>query len=71
MNAYRLTLPPSMKHLHRCFNIVKLMLAPTDRSLDDMHLAPPPELINREEEYVVEEIRGSRMFQRRLQYLVK
>src|SRR6267378_4162722 len=32
---------------------------------------PPPELINGEEEYVVEEIQDSRMFRRRLQYLVK
>src|SRR6266446_4348617 len=32
---------------------------------------PPPELIDGEEEYVVEEIQDSRMFRRRLQYLVK
>jgi len=34
-------------------------------------LPPPPELIDGEEEYLVEEILDSRMFQRRLQYLVK
>ena len=30
MNAYRLTLPPSMKHLHPVFNVVKLTPAPMD-----------------------------------------
>ena len=72
MNAYRLTLPPSMKRLHPVFNVVKLMLAPTD-PIAGRHAPPPPppELIDGEEEYVVEEIRDSRMFRRRLQYLVK
>jgi len=31
----------------------------------------PPELIDGEEEYIVEEVLSSRMFQRKLQYLVK
>src|SRR6266446_5892243 len=72
INAYRLTLPPSMKHLHPVFNVVKLMLAPMD-PIAGRHAPPPPppELIDGEEEYVVEEIRDSRMFRRRLQYLVK
>src|SRR6267378_1673586 len=30
MNAYRLTLPPLMKHLHPVFNVVKLMPVPMD-----------------------------------------
>ena len=48
------------------------MLAPTD-PITGRHAPPPPppELIDGEEEYVVEEIRDSRMFRRRLQYLVK
>jgi hypothetical protein len=72
MNAYRLTLPPSMKRLHPVFNVVKLMLAPTDPIAGRYAPPPPPpELIDGEEEYVVEEIRDSRMFRRRLQYLVK
>src|SRR6266699_3832703 len=72
MNTYRLTLPPSIKHLHPVFNVVKLMLAPTD-PIAGRHAPPPPppELIDGEEEYVVEEIRDRRMFRRRLQYLVK
>jgi len=32
---------------------------------------PPPELIDGEEEYIVEKILNSRMFRRKLQYLVK
>ena len=32
---------------------------------------PPPELVNSEEEYVVEKVLNSRMFQCKLQYLVK
>src|SRR6267143_4397521 len=72
MNAYRLMLPPSMKHLHLVFNVVKLTPAPTDPIAGRRAPPPPPpELIDGEEEYVVEEIRDSRMFQCRLQYLVK
>ena len=71
-NAYRLTLPPSMKRLHPVFNVVKLTPAPVD-PIPGRRTAPPPppELIDGEEEYVVEEILNSRMFRRRLQYLVK
>ena len=29
-NAYKLDLPPSMKHLHPIFNVVKLLPAPVD-----------------------------------------
>ena len=48
------------------------MLAPTD-PIAGRHAPPPPppDLIDGEEEYVVEEIRDSRMFRHRLQYLVK
>src|SRR6266446_2013281 len=65
-------LPPSMKRLHPVFNVVKLTLVPMD-PIAGRHAPPPPppELIDGEEEYVVEEIRDSRMFRRRLQYLVK
>ena len=71
-NAYRLTLPPSMKRLHPVFNVVKLTPAPADPILGRRRPPPPPpELINGEEEYLVEEILDSRMFRRRLQYLVK
>ena len=70
--AYRLTLPRSMKCLHPVFNVVKLTLATEDpipgRRRDP---PPPPELVDGEEEYEVENILNSRMFQRKLQYLVQ
>jgi hypothetical protein len=61
-----------MKCLHPVFNMVKLTLAPPDPILS-RHAPPPrpPELIDGEEEYIVEEILDSRMFQCQLQYLVK
>jgi hypothetical protein len=72
MNAYCLTLPPPMRHLHPAFNVVKLTLAPPD-PIPRRHvpLPPPPELIDGEEEDIVKEILDSRMFQWHLQYLVK
>ena len=71
-NAYHLTLPPSMNRLHLVFNVVKLTLVPVD-SIAGRHAPPlpPPELIDGEEEYVVEEILNSHIFRWKLQYLVK
>jgi len=70
--AYHLALPCSMRRLHPMFNIVKLTLAPPDPIAGRCTTAPPPpELVDGEEEYVVKEILDSRMFRRRLQYLVK
>ena len=69
-NAYGLLLPPSMSCLHLVFNVIKLTLAPID-PIAGRHAPPPPELIDGEEEYVVEEILNSCMFRRKLQYLVK
>jgi len=61
-----------MKRLHPVFNVVKLSLASPDpivgRHPDP---PPPPELIEGEEEYIVEEVLNSRMYRRKLQYLVK
>ena len=61
-----------MKRLHPVFNVIKLTTAPVD-PIAGRHAPPPPppELIDGEEEYVVEEILNSRVFRRRLQYLVK
>jgi hypothetical protein len=72
MNAYHLTLPLPMKHLHPVFNMIKLTLAPLD-PIPSRHVPPPPppELIDGEEEYIVKKILDSRMFRRCLQYLVK
>ena len=61
-----------MKRLHPVFNVVKLTAAPMD-PIPGRHRPqpPPPELVDGEEEYIVEDIIDSRMFRRRLQYLVK
>jgi len=61
-----------MSHLYPVFNVIKLTLAPID-PITGRHapLPPPPELIDGNEEYVVEEILNSCMFRWKLQYLVK
>jgi len=70
--AYQLTLPHSMKRLHPVFNVVKLTLSPDDPIPGRRRAPPPPpELVEGEEEYIVEEILNSRLFRRRIQYLVK
>src|SRR5271168_2577426 len=70
--AYRLELPPSMSRLHPVFNVVKLLLAPPD-PIPGRRPAPlpPPEVINGEEEWIVENILDSKMMNRKLRYLVK
>jgi len=71
-HAYRLSLPPSMRRLHPVFNVVKLSLASPD-PIAGRHPEPPPppELVDGEEEWIVEKVLNSRMFRRKLQYLVK
>jgi len=70
--AYHLILHPSMRCLHPVFNVVKLSPAPDDTiARRHQNLPPPSELIDGEEEYIVEKILNSRMFQWKLQYLVK
>jgi len=70
--AYRLVLPPLMRRLHPVFNVVKLTPAPDDPIVGRrQNPQPPPELVDGEEEYIVEKILNSRMFRRKLQYLVK
>jgi len=52
--------------------VIKLTLAPEDPIPGRVAPPPPPpELVDGEEEYLVEEVINSRMFRRRLQYLVK
>jgi len=61
-----------MRRLHPVFNVVKLSPAPDDPIVGRRrNPQPPPELVDGEEEYIVEKILNSRMFQRKLQYLVK
>ncbi len=61
-----------MSRLHPVFNVVKLTLAPADPILGRrQNSLPPLELVDGKEEYIVEKVLNSRMFRRRLQYLVK
>jgi hypothetical protein len=71
-SAYRLRLPNSMGRLHPVFNVVKLTPAPID-PIPGRHPKPPPppELVDGEEEYVVQEILDSKMFRGRLRFLIK
>jgi hypothetical protein len=71
-SAYWLQLPASMKRLHLVFNTVKLTLALSDPIEGCYPLPPlPPEIIDREEEWIVEEILDSKMINWKLCYLVK
>jgi hypothetical protein len=71
-NAYRLKLPDPMRRLHPVFNMVKLTPTPND-PIEGRHPKPPPppKLIEGEEEYLVEKIQDSKMFRRRLRFLIK
>jgi len=58
--------------LHPVFNVIKLSAAPEDLILGRKPQAPPPPIVvNREEEWKVEEILNSRWHWRRFQFLVK
>ena len=60
--TYRLCLLPSMSRLHPVFNTVKLTPVLEDPILGQRPQPPPlPEIIDREEEWVVEEILDSRV----------
>ena len=72
--AYCLKLPHRMRmrQLHPVFNVVKLSTTPEDPILGRKPQAlPPPIVIDREEEWEVEEILNSRWHRRRFQFLVK
>jgi len=72
LSAYRLKLPHGMRQLHPVFNIVKLSAAPEDPILERKPQAPlPPIVVDREEEWEVEEILNSHWHRRRFQFLVK
>ena len=61
-----------MSQLHPVFNVVKLTLALADPIPErQAPPLPPLELVNGEEKYIVEKVLNSRMFQCKLQYLVK
>jgi len=61
-----------MRQLHPVFNIVKLSAAPEDLILGRKPQAlPSPIIVDREEEWKVEEILNNRWHWRRFQFLVK
>ena len=61
-----------MKQIHPVFNVVKLTPALDDPILGRrMPPPPPPEIIDREEEWVVEDILDSKLINWKLWYLVK
>jgi len=70
--AYHLKLFHGMRQLHLVFNIIKLSTALEDLILGRKPQVPPlPIVVNREEEWKVEEILDSRWHWRRFQFLVK
>jgi len=70
--AYCLKLPHGMRQLHPVFNVIKLSAAPEDPIPGRKLQAPlPPIVIDREEEWEMEEILDSCWHQRRFQFLVK
>jgi len=71
-NAYKLRLPHSMRRLHPVFNVVKLSPAPEDPfPTRKSNPPPPPEIVDGEEEWEVEEILDSRVVRKKLKFLVK
>jgi len=70
--AYCLKLPHGMRQLHPVFNVVKLFTTPEDPILGrKLQAPPPPIIIDREEEWEVEEMLDSCWHQRRFQFLIK
>ena len=58
--AYCLKLPHGMRQLHPVFNVVKLSATPEDPILGrKLQALPPPIIVDREEEWEVEEILDS------------
>jgi hypothetical protein len=61
-----------MKRLHPIFNTVKLTPAPLNPIEGCYSLPPPlPEIVDKEEEWIIEEILDSKMMNWKLCYLVK
>ena len=68
--AYRINLPQHMK-IHNVFHIDLLSPYHETDSYGEAFPQPPPDLIEGQEEYEVEEIISDRMIRRKRQYLVK
>src|ERR1700692_228723 len=68
--TYRLELPTSLK-IHNVFHVDLLTPYYETQEHGENYAQPPPELIDGEEEYQVEEIIDERIFRRKKQYLIK
>ena len=69
-HAYRLKLPSQWKTVHPVFHVSKL--EPYQENPDDPNFSlPPPDIIEGEPEWEVEDILASKMFHNKLRYLVK
>jgi hypothetical protein len=68
--TYRIKLPPSLP-IKNVFHVNLLTLFHETKEHGQNYLQPPPEVIDREEEFEVEEIIDERTYQKKKQYLVK
>jgi hypothetical protein len=70
--VYHLTLPPSWK-IHNVFHVSLLMPYKEMEEHGPNFAEPPPELINKQEEYEVEQVLASRLYGcwKKLQYLIR
>jgi hypothetical protein len=68
--TYQIKLPPSMK-IHNVFHVDLLIPYHETDAYGTAYPQPPPELIDGEEEYEVEEIIADRIHRHKQQYLVK
>ena len=72
LGAYCIKLPPSLRHLHPMFPIVKLLPAADDPIPGRRAKPPPPPvLVEGNEEFEVEKILNSHIRWRHLEYLIK
>jgi len=68
--TYRIKLPPSLR-IHNVFHVDLLIPFHETKEHGANYTQPPPELIDGEEEYEVQEIIKDRLFRRKRQYLVR
>jgi hypothetical protein len=69
--TYRIKLPNTLGKMHNVFHIDLLIPHHETNAYGEQYSQPPPELIDGEEEYVVEEIINDRTHRRKKQYLVR
>ena len=67
--TYRIKLPPSLK-MHNVFHVDRLIPHHETDAYGEQYSQPPPELIDGQEKYIVEEILNDRIHKQKKQYLV-